>query len=414
MSETERTLTEREMRQIEQWAHRTRLDEMLSFFETLPRFLVTPRPVLLGSNNASEILVEGFLSKRMVISAISNLDEPFNSNLILQKTLMAERRETNLGIMEPIYRGLANGFEKVCLAEGLGGCRGKIVRAHTLQKAAFESHAREGHVYEIDPFKVGSAGHWPTLIGIHKATTLTGFCEYHDGTLFRPIETEQFDSQPQQFFMHHYRAVALAFYYRAYKAKVLEEAYVEISKGPGAGSLKQFAERIDINKVETEELRRHKSIYEQHIQARNWSSVEGFALLGKRVPDVFAADFFAPRKNLQGEFVQNNKSTLPLSWLSLTVTATADDRALVLLCAEKGSSLLASCIRSLRRLPRDRRTMAVVKYVVCQLENFIMLPTWWETLGDRTQRQFVNAYDSRYFPRELPHVCEWGLAEVRV
>src|ERR1041384_3806752 len=107
MSETERTLTEREMRQIEQWAHRTRLDEMLSFFETLPRFLVTPRPVLLGSNNASEILVEGFLSKRMVISAISNLDEPFNSNLILQKTLMAERRETNLGIMEPIYRGLA-------------------------------------------------------------------------------------------------------------------------------------------------------------------------------------------------------------------------------------------------------------------------------------------------------------------
>src|SRR5258706_12714369 len=116
-----------------------------------------------------------------------------------------------------------------------------IDRASTLQKAAFQAHAREGHVYEIDPFKVGPEGHCPTLIGIHKATTLTGFCEHHDGTLFREIETEQFDLRPQQFFMHHYRAVALAFYNRAYKAKILERAYVENSKKPGIGSLKIFA-----------------------------------------------------------------------------------------------------------------------------------------------------------------------------
>jgi hypothetical protein len=402
------------MRQVEQWAHRTRLAEMLSFFEALPRFLFLPRPVLLGSNNEWEILVEGFISKRRVIGAISNLDEPFNPKLILQQTLMAKRRETSLGTMEPIYRELSNGFEKVCLAEALGGCRGKIVRAHTLQRAAFQAHAHKGHVYEIDPFKVGVAGHWPTLIGIQKATTLTGFCEHHDGTLFRPIETEQFDSRPQQFFMHHYRAVASAFYNRAYKAKVLERAYIENAKKPGIGSLETFVENIRINRAETKELRRHKCIYEQHLQAGNWSAVEGHAWIGTRAPDVFAADFFGPRKNLQGAIVQDTKSLRPLNWLSLTVTATADDRALVLLCAEKGSSLLASCVSSLRRTPRDRRTMAVVNYIVCQLENFIMLPIWWEPLGDRTKRLFVNAYDSRYFPRELPHVCEWGLSEVRV
>src|SRR5438552_1895134 len=177
MSETTRTLTEREMRQIVEWAHRTRLGEMLSFFEVLPRFLFLPRPVLLGSNNEWEILVEGLISKHMAIGAISNLDEPFNPNLTLQKTLMAKRRETSLRLMEPIYRELSNGLKKVCLAEALGGCRGRIIRAHTLQKSAFQAHGQNGHVYEIDPFKVSVAGHWPTLIGIHKATTLTGVCE---------------------------------------------------------------------------------------------------------------------------------------------------------------------------------------------------------------------------------------------
>ena len=63
MSETTRTLTEGEMRQIEQWAHRARLAEMLSFFESLPRLFFLSRPVLLGSNNEWEILVEGFQAK---------------------------------------------------------------------------------------------------------------------------------------------------------------------------------------------------------------------------------------------------------------------------------------------------------------------------------------------------------------
>lgn len=413
MSETGRTLTEREMRQIEQWAHRTRLAEMLSFFESLPRLFFLPRPVLLGSNNEFEILVAESASKGMVIRAISNLDEPFNPNLNLQKTLMSKQREASLGVMEPIYRELSNGFEKVCLAEALGGCRGKIVRAHTLQKAAFQAHARNGHVYEIDPFKVGPAGHWPTPIGIHKATTLTGFCEHHDGTLFRQIETEQFDSRPKQFFMHHYRAVALAFYNRAYKGKFLERAYIENSKKPGVGSLKTFAEGIRLNRADMAELHGHKCSYEQHLQAGNWAAVEGHAWIGTKAPDFFAADFFGPKKDLQGAIVQNTKTLRPLNWVSLTVTATADDRALVLLCAEKGSSLLTSCVRSLRQIPRDRRTMAIVNYIICQFENFIMLPDWWEPLADRTKRLFVNAYDSRYFPRELPHVCEWGLSEVR-
>lgn len=400
------------MRQIEQWARQTRLPKMLTFFESLPRFFFLPRAVLLGSNNHNEILVEGFTSKHRVTKAISNLDEPFNPNLGLQTTLMAVKREKSSGAMQPIYQELSKGFEKVCLAEALGGCSGKIIRAHTLQKATFQAHARNGHVYEIDPFNGRPEGHRPTLIGINDATTFTGFCEHHDANLFQPIEIRPFDSQPQQFFLYHYRAVALAYYTRAYTAKIFEKAYAENAKKPGMGSLAEAARSIHITKLDAEEVGRQKLFYEHELKAQNWAAVEGHAWAGTKVPDFFATDFFGPRKNLQGKIFQDTKGRGPIHWLSLTVTTT-DDRALVLLCAEKGSPLLASCVNSLKQLPRDRRTMAVVNYIICQLENFIMLPRWWDSLGDRTKRQFLNACNSRYFPRDLPHVCEWGLSKVR-
>ena len=407
-----RILTEKEMRQIEQWARQTRLAEMLSFFEALPRLFSLPRPVLLGSNNQDEILVEGLTSKHRVTKAISNLDEPFNPTLRLQKTLMAKKREKSIGVMQPIYQELSKGFEKVCLAQGLGGCRGNIIRAHTLQKASFKAHACNGHVYEINPFDAEPEGLRTRLVGINNATTFTGFCEHHDSNLFKPIETRQFDLQPQQFFMYHYRAVALAYYTRPYKAKIFEKAYAENSKRADVGPLKNFEQSIFLNKLEAEELRGHMQLYEHELQPQNWSAVEGHAWTGTKVPDFFAADFFGPRKDLRGKFIQDTKSLRPLRWLSLTVTA-SDDRALVLLCAEKGSPLLSSCLNSLKQLPRDRRTMAVVNYIICQLENFIMLPGWWDALGERTKRQFLDARASRYFPRDLPHVCEWGLSAVQ-
>jgi len=359
-----------------------------------------------------EILVSGVASKRSVIGAIQNLDEPFNPHLHFQSTQMGTKREKSLELMQPIFQELSRGFEKVCLAEALGGCRGKIIRAHTLQKAAFQAHARDGHVYEIDPFKAGAEGHWPTRVGINNATTFTGFCENHDASLFRPIEVTPFDSQPQQFFMHHYRAVSLAYYTRAYKSKILEKAYTENSKRDDVGSLKRFEEGIRLNELDTKEIHQHKLFYEKELLAQNWMAVEGHAWTGTKVPDFFATDFFGPRKDLQGKIIQDCKRSHALQWMSLTVTA-SDDRALVLLCANRGSPLLSSCINSLRRIPRDRRTMAIVGYIIGQLENFIMLPDWWDSLDDRTKRQFANAYDSRYFPRQLPHVCEWGLSEVR-
>src|SRR5437867_2094555 len=76
-----RTLTENEMLQFERLARSAEIAKMLSFFEQLPCEILIPHPLLLGSKNASEMLVNGFTTRTSVIKIIRSLNQPFNPNL---------------------------------------------------------------------------------------------------------------------------------------------------------------------------------------------------------------------------------------------------------------------------------------------------------------------------------------------
>jgi hypothetical protein len=91
------------------------------------------------------------------------------------------------------------------------------------------------------------------------------------------------------------------------------------------------------------------------------------------------------------------------------VTA-VDDRAVFLLCGNKGCPVLHKYVTSFREMPLQ--TNAIITYVFCTFENFIMLPKWWESLSKDTQSKFVNAFQGRYYRRELPNTCDWKLKEV--
>src|SRR5579863_3632270 len=83
---------------------------------------------------------------------------------------------------------------RVCLAEHLGPepCRGGIVRAHSLsRRASLERIARKQHVYgfrgSFTDLRRSAGIILPRLIGVREASTFTGFCEGHDGRLFKTI-----------------------------------------------------------------------------------------------------------------------------------------------------------------------------------------------------------------------------------
>jgi hypothetical protein len=85
-----------------------------------------------------------------------------------------------------------------------------------------------------------------------------------------------------------------------------------------------------------------------------------------------------------------------------------------MLTGEKGSPVLRAMVNSLRAIPTALQATVIISYVVCQFENYIMLPKWWESLPPETKLKIVNAAEGRYFRRELPKTCDWQLTEMPV
>jgi hypothetical protein len=50
------------------------------------------------------------------------------------------------------------------------------------------------------------------LIGANKASTFTGFCEFHDQEIFRDLDTKEFDGSSRLTFLSAYRALCRELY----------------------------------------------------------------------------------------------------------------------------------------------------------------------------------------------------------
>lgn len=400
------------MQRVEYWARNTQIAKILSFFDGLPRFVHIPQPLLLGCNNESEIFFVGDSTVSRIRNELKNLDEPFNPHLGHQRFLGGIKRDKPEKAFPSIYRELQKGFAKICLLEDTGECGEKIIRAHSLQKSVFKNHSKKGHVYQFEPF-TGShdadRNLWPDLIGINEATTFLGFCERHDSQIFSPIEKFSFQNTPEHKFLHHYRAFAQMYYDKAYKFKIIKSVFNDLAKKFIPSELNSLAKQIYLNQHDTNELKAQKLRFDEQLKNKDWSAVEGYAFVGEGMPDVLTTNYFAPRKNFHGRIFQDTKLLSPLKWVSFTVTA-VEDRAVFLLCGNNGCPVLREFVASFREMPLQ--TTAIITYVFCTFENFILLPRWWESLSKNTQQKFVNAFQGRYYRRELPNNCDWKLKEI--
>ena len=97
---------------------------------------------------------------------------------------------------------------KICLHPNHNECSDRIVKAHAIQKKRIlESLAENGMVVTMD----GTENHVfqsADVKGQKIATTFTGFCSYHDKTLFQDIEDRDFIGTEKQIFLLSYRTMA--------------------------------------------------------------------------------------------------------------------------------------------------------------------------------------------------------------
>lgn len=112
----------------------------------------------------------------------------------------------------------ANSNVKHCFHPEKTNCSPNIVKAHSVQKERVLAQLEElingnNLIYTLDEiadqdFNINGLN----PIGKKKASIFTGFCGYHDKSLFKSIEDKGFSGAPEQLYLFAYRAFAHGFH----------------------------------------------------------------------------------------------------------------------------------------------------------------------------------------------------------
>ncbi len=292
-------------------------------------------------------------------------------------------------------RLIKNFSKKYCLHPGASEneCIGNIAKAHTIQRrGSLSKIAENGHVMAFRPDMktlIETEGKiLPKPLGIRKASTFTGFCEYHDRSTFERIEIDPFEKEKEQCFLLSYRALCRELFT---KKAALESVPIYRQADMGQPLDVQIEKQSWVSdhekalKKSFQELSDEKDKYDKILLSKNYSDCTYYGIFLDTLPEVLCSGGFAPEFDFEGNMLQdytNLQKDLESLYFSLIPF---EDVGLALFgwIEKKGSSRI-QFIRSLHALYSNGEIgNALVRFIFDSLENTFFRISWWESLSQK-------------------------------
>lgn len=280
-----------------------------------------------------------------------------------------------------------------------GECKGGIVNAHTIQKGrGLRAIAEDGHVLGFDTSHrtlTSTRGRIGIQrVGIRQASTITGFCSFHDDTAFAPVEKVPFTGTPEQCFLLAYRTVCRELY-----TKKSMLAGMDVLRTADAGRSIPDQVRIQLMTRHTEigggagfrDIERQKVLFDDALLRSDHSNLRFEILWFAGVPDLMNAFGIFPEYDFEGRKLQDLRDAgLALDGITVTTVATDSGAALVLAWMSDRSHACTRFARSLAALTDKEIPDAVVRLFFEHSENTHMRPSWWEGLAAPTKKALIT------------------------
>ena len=191
-------------------------------------------------------------------------------------------------------------------------CRGKIVKAHTIQRnGGLSAIASKGHVYnclmhERSLSRPLHPENNPNRVGIGQASTFTGFCSYHDDLLFAPIEKNPFAGSAQQVALLGYRAISRELFMKN-ADMALSPVKREMDRGLPARAQEAVQTYVSLHQSGVakaiEELERLKCHHDEMLLNGDFRSIGYFIIIFEDTPDFLCSAIHQTTHDFRGNRV---------------------------------------------------------------------------------------------------------------
>ena len=303
----------------------------------------------------------------------------------------------------PLPRGQLNDLyrqpflkRKTCLhPDAPKGC-GRIIRAHTLQRAGIlrDLIGHDRHVltfYPLDPTEQRPTTH---RVGWREASTFLGFCDVHDTTLFAPVEQEPFVRDAQQVALLGYRALCHEIYQKQAAVEAQATLRENLDRGLQHEDQKVVQDMLSVEaagrRAGLEDLNFVKSLYDQAFRTNDYTAFHTAILTFSGTPIVASTGGVHVDFDLQGKRLQNiARDPAPIHGFNFAIAGIEDGCSFVATWPaqfHKCDTFLASLLQH----KKDIIPSLLMELCFAYVENTYFFETWWKNLASPNQRHIQH------------------------
>lgn len=294
------------------------------------------------------------------------------------------------------------------------GCGAKIIKAHTVQRGGgLKAVAEKDHVLSPKaglrrlPQTKGLLV--PEPVGINNASTFMGFCEIHDGAMFRPAEHQVSTLTDEVAFLLGFRAVSYELL-----AKITAERWAttqrEADRGQPFERQAEIQMRIDWTlqgtRMAIRDMRRWKDGYDSVFRAGDYAAFRYRAIRFDGVLPLVGCGAFSPEFDFAArrlQYLGRPSDTLEHVTLNIGVIDGRSVAVLGWLGTTDGHS--AAFVDSFATLAPDGIANMLVQLAFEHIENIYLRPSWWAGLSDEMRETLMSRAKNGTISQEREPDC---------
>lgn len=274
-------------------------------------------------------------------------------------------------------------------------CRGKIVRAHTVQRKLLKLIARKGKVYTLDfDMTLDESPLTMALKGVSQASTFTGYCSLHDNQLFAPIEDHDLKLDQHHAALLTYRSLSMELFNKR-RVSDLNASELGIDSPDN-----EFSNRLkaihDLQKPGTDLAIRDADILVpmgQDILDDNFTDFYYYAIQLDSLPEVVCSAGRTLACDIDGNPVQDHASPSPLDLIAINVLPHRNRYGVALFSWYGQSDPNERFIESLDAKSDAEKPNLLVGIMFHNVENIFAAPRWWDGLPPDQKASLLRKFE---------------------
>ncbi len=271
-----------------------------------------------------------------------------------------------------------------CLHPDKENCSEKIVKAHSIQNnKILKRISKDGIVYMPKP-KSDNPFLIVTPYGRNEATVFTGFCNYHDKTLFQPIEDNLFIKTTEQIFLYVYRCFAIEYHHKKEKVNI-ENKLLKAKEMKSS----VVAEIFTGYHLAFDDFELEKSIFDKAIINKQYDILTSVIWEFNQQINFTGSGFEAMDYDLKGNKIQSlSDRNNNMKHIFVTIFCENDKTYCIIAWLKENDNLFKNYKNQLNKLNEQQRKNYINNLLPMISENIAINPGSWDKLEQYQKEEF--------------------------